>query len=233
MSRNALPEPLAEGYSRFVNQRAPAEQALYQQLGQGQSPHTLVLSCADSRVDPATIFGAAPGELFVLRNVANLVPAFDRYNDEGNTNGQSGEQGPLTATAAGLEFAVGHLRVSRILVMGHARCGGVAAALHQCQYPEIADDKDSGRYFIDRWVGQMTDDGHKVLADHAGADADTLQQQLEFRNVRQSVARLRSYPFIASAETEGRLSLHGGWFSIADAALWWMQDDGSFSVVEA
>ncbi len=233
MSRNALPEPLAEGYSRFVNQRAPAEQALYQQLGEGQSPHTLVLSCADSRVDPATIFCAAPGELFVLRNVANLVPAFNRYNDEGNTNSQSGEQGPLTATAAGLEFAVGHLQVSRILVMGHSRCGGVAAALHQCQHPEIADDKDSGRYFIDRWVGQMTGDGRQVLADHPDADADTLQQQLEFRNVWQSVARLRSYPFIASAETEGHLSLHGGWFSIADAALWWMQDDGSFSAVEA
>ena len=233
MSRTALPEQLAEGYSRFVNHRAPAEQALYQQLGQGQSPHTLVLSCADSRVDPATIFGAAPGELFVLRNVANLVPSFDRYSDDSHEGSEVGGQGPLTATAAGLEFAVGHLRVSRILVMGHARCGGVAAALHQCQHPEIAHDKTSGRYFIDRWVGQMADDGREVLADHPGADADTLQQQLEFRNVRQSVERLRSYPFIASAEAEGRLSLHGGWFSIADAALWWMLDDGSFAAVEA
>ena len=186
MSRTALPEPLAEGYSRFVNQRAPAEQALYQQLGQGQSPHTLVLSCADSRVDPATIFGAAPGELFVLRNVANLVPAFDRYSDDGHEASEVGGQGPLTATAAGLEFAVGHLRVSRILVMGHARCGGVAAALHQCQHPEIAEDKGSGRYFIDRWVGQMTDDGRQVLEVGGRQVRALIDQTRRYRHREQS-----------------------------------------------
>ena len=224
VSRTALPEQLAEGYSRFVNQKAPAAQALYQRLGEGQTPHTLVLSCADSRVDPTTIFAAAPGELFVLRNVANVVPSFERYSAEG--------QGALTATAAGLEFAVGHLKVSRILVMGHARCGGVAAALHQCQNPEIAEQKDSGRYFIDRWVAQMTEDGDSVLAEYEGEGPAVVQQQLEFRNVRQSVKRLRSYPFIANAEADGRLSLHGAWFSIAYAALWWMQDDGNFGIVE-
>ncbi|MGB1147897.1 MAG: carbonic anhydrase [Alphaproteobacteria bacterium] len=222
MSTRTMPQELAEGYKRFAQGRRVDEEKLYAELGKGQSPHTLVISCADSRVDPATIFGADPGELFVIRNVANLVPPFAAYSDDPNAS--------LAGTAAALEFGVGHLKVSRILVMGHAKCGGVAAALHQCAHPEIKEQTDSGRYFIDQWVGLMHDDGKEVLAQSAPEDQ---QQALEFQNVRRSLDRLMAFPFIKDAVDEGRLTLHGAWFSIADAQLCWMQETGEFLPVEA
>ena len=221
MTTSTMPQELAEGYRRFAQGRRREQQNLYAELGQGQSPHTLVISCADSRVDPAVIFGADPGDLFVIRNVANLVPPFDAYSTD--------PQAALAGTAAALEFAVGHLKVSRILVMGHAKCGGVAAALHQCAHPEVREQTDSGRFFIDQWVSLMHQDGKDVLAQ---SPAEDRQQALEFQNVRRSLDRLMAFPFIAEAVTAGRLSLHGAWFDIAAAQLCWLQESGEFLPVE-
>ena len=225
MCSTTMPQELADGYSRFVSDRAEEQQKLYEQLGKGQSQHTLVISCADSRVDPATIFGAAPGELFVIRNVANIVPPHSAYADDANAN--------LAGTAAALEFAVGHLRVSRIVVMGHAKCGGVAAALGNAQNPDTKPTQGSGRYYIDQWVGLMDEDGKNTVAENPQMDQDGLQLCLEHKNVRRSLERVEAFPFVQEAMKEGRLTLHGAWFSIADAELFWMQDNGEFLSVEA
>ena len=225
MCSTTMPQELADGYNRFVSDRVDEQQKLYQQLAEGQSPHTLVISCADSRVDPATIFGAAPGELFVIRNVANIVPPHSAYSAEPNAH--------LAGTAAALEFAVGHLQVSRIVVMGHAKCGGVAAALGNAQNPDAKPEPDSGRYYIDQWVRLMDEDGSAAVTENPELDQDGLQLCLEHKNVRRSLARLRDFPFIDQAMGEGRLTLHGAWFSIASAELFWLQDDGQFLSVEA
>ena len=108
------PTPLLEGYQRFRKDGYPAQRSLYDELAEGQSPHTLIIACSDSRVDPAHIFGASPGDLFVVRNVANLVPPVDC---DGGRHGVS----------AAIEFAVGTLEVQNIVVMGHGQCGGIAA----------------------------------------------------------------------------------------------------------
>lgn len=225
MCSTTMPQELADGYSRFVSNRIEEQQKLYEQLGTGQSPHTLVISCADSRVDPATIFGAAPGELFVIRNVANIVPPHSAYADAPNSH--------LAGTAAALEFAVGHLRVSRIVVMGHAKCGGVAAALGNAQNPDATPTEGSGRYYIDQWVGLMGEDGKNAVEENPQMDQDGLQLCLEHKNVRRSIERVKAFPFVQEAMKEGRLTLHGAWFSIGDAELFWMQDNGEFLSVEA
>lgn len=224
MSTPTMPDELADGYNRFVFERGEEQEKLYRELGKGQSPHTLVISCADSRVDPATIFGAGPGELFVIRNVANIVPPCDAYGAD--------PDGPLAGNAAAFEFAVDHLRVSRIVVMGHARCGGVAAALGHAQSME-AGKAPAKRSFISRWVSLMADDGSKTVKENPSMDQDGLQTCLEHQNVRSSLERMKSFPFIRKAMDEGRLTLHGAWFSIASAELFWMQDNGEFLSVEA
>ncbi len=225
MCSTTMPQELADGYSRFVSDRVEEQQKLYQQLGEGQSPHTLVISCADSRVDPATIFGAAPGELFVIRNVANIVPPHAAYAADPNAH--------LAGTAAALEFAVGHLQVSRIVVMGHAKCGGVAAALGNAQNPSAKPEPGSGRFYIDQWVGLMNEDGAAAVTENPDLDQDGLQRCLEHKNVRRSLKRLRAFPFVEQAMSDGQLTLHGAWFSIASAELFWLQDDGQFLSVEA
>ena len=186
MCSTTMPQELADGYSRFVSNRIEEQQKLYEQLGKGQSPHTLVISCADSRVDPATIFGVAPGELFVIRNVANIVPPHSAYADAPNSH--------LAGTAAALEFAVGHLRVSRIVVMGHAKCGGVAAALGNAQNPDATPTEGSGRYYIDQWVGLMDEDGKNAVEENPQMDQDGLQLCLEHKNVRRSIERVKAFP---------------------------------------
>jgi carbonic anhydrase len=123
---------LLNGYKAFREQRWPKERALYGALAeQGQSPRMLVIACCDSRVDPATIFDSGPGELFIVRNVANLVPPYEQ--GEG-----------LHGTSAAIEFAVRKLRVRTILVLGHAQCGGVSAAL--------AAEPDPSDIFIAPWI---------------------------------------------------------------------------------
>ena len=225
MSSPTMPNQLADGYNRFVSQRLDEQKQLYRELGQGQSPHTMVISCADSRVDPATIFGAGPGELFVIRNVANIVPAPEAYGEDPDA--------PLAGTAAALEFAVDHLRVSRIVVMGHAKCGGVAAALGRAQSEAGGEAGAEDASYISRWVGVMAEDASKAVADNPSMQQDGLQQCLEHLNVGSSIERMRGFPFIQRAMEEGRLTLHGAWFSIASAELFWMQDDGEFLSVEA
>ncbi|MEQ8348039.1 MAG: carbonic anhydrase [Sneathiellaceae bacterium] len=215
-----VPGQLLAGYRRFRTNRYPEQAALLEELAEGQAPAIMIIACADSRVDPATIFGAAPGELFVARNVANLVPPFDA-------------SGGYHGTSAAIEFAVQGLGVRHIVVMGHARCGGIAACLAAADRPGgtgVVPARAIGR-FIEPWVQIAVPARTAVLATGID-DPDALQLALEYESIGLSIENLRSFPFIAAAEQEGRLTLHGAWFAIKGGLLHWRDPhDGSFGPV--
>jgi carbonic anhydrase len=197
-----VPPDLLDGYRRFREERFAGEAERYRKLAREQRPRTMVIGCADSRVDPATIFSAAPGELFVVRNVAALVPPFE-------------ENGTYHGTSAALEFAVSVLGVESIVVLGHGLCGGIAAAL------SIAENRPIGR-FIRPWVDLIADIRDEVVSDPGIGTAEARQNALEHLAVRQSLRNLESFSFIAAGIRARQLALHGAWFSIARAELHWL-----------
>lgn len=188
-------EHLIEGYRRYRERRWPELQALHKRLAErGQSPRTLVIACADSRVDPATIFDVGPGELFVVRNVANLAPPFEQG---------AGYHG----VSAAIEFAVMQLEVETILVLGHAQCGGVAAAL--------ADrPRDPQRSFLDAWIS-LLDPAKARIAGQAGHAATAL----EYESIRVTLENLATFPFVADAIRNRGLRLAGARYGVADGGL--------------
>ena len=208
-----IPAPLHKGYGRFRDDRFLTEEARYRDLAGGQAPETMIIACADSRVDPATIFAAAPGELFVVRNVAALVPPCET---------SSGYHG----TSAALEFATTGIGVKNIVVIGHGLCSGVAASL------AAAENIPTGT-FIGPWVELLSDVRDDVLRDESLSGPVERQRALEWMGVLYSIGNLRTFPFIREAEQAGRLNLHGAWFSIAEAELYWHNTDtGVFEAVE-
>jgi len=189
-------DALLSGYRRFREGHWAEAKAEYEALAaEGQRPHTLVVACSDSRADPALIFDAAPGQLFVVRNVANLVPPYE-------------PDGQLHGVSAALEFGVKVLEVKRIVVMGHASCGGVSAMLNGAP--------DNCRDFVAPWVAQ----GEAVVRRIAEAvEPDGVIRAAEEAVVRLSLDNLRTFPWIAEREAAGLLTLTGLHFGIADGIL--------------
>ena len=187
-------DPLIEGYRRFRADVWPAERARYEALARwGQSPETMVIACSDSRVDPQTVFGAVPGELFVVRNVAALVPP---YSPDPGYHG----------TSAALEFGVKVLKVARLVVLGHGQCGGIKAMAYGA--PPQAQD------FIASWV----EIGKAAVAAVGEAQQGRLER-IEAEVVRLSLANLMTFPWIAEAAAAGRLTLQGYWFDVHTGVL--------------
>ena len=197
---------LIEGYRRFRTDEWFAEHQRWTQLAEGQSPKVMILACSDSRVEPSIIFDARPGEMFVVRNIAALAPPYE------TTPGRHG-------VSAALEFAVTQLEVEEIIVMGHGSCGGCAAALSgQFDNAEPGEGK-----FIANWVWLLDEARDEVLAHHPQFDAEAIVE-MELRAVQVSLANLRTFPWIAERERDGRLSLHGCHFSIADGKLYLLDE---------
>jgi len=195
-------EKLIEGYRRFRETRWAHERERWAELAEGQSPEVMILACADSRSDPAEIFDARPGEMFVARNIAALAPPYET---------SSGFHG----VSAALEFAVTQLEVGEILVMGHGMCGGCAAAL-----TGKFDDRRAGHgQFIADWVRMLERARDKVRARHTELDRDAFLD-MEQEAVKVSLANLRTFPWIAEREKAGELSLHGAHFSISEGRLY-------------
>ncbi len=202
-----VPSRLLEGYRRFRTERFVNEAARYRALAREQHPSTMIIGCADSRVDPATIFSAAPGELFVVRNVAAIVPPFE-------------EDGVFHGTSAALEFAITVLGVRDIVVMGHGMCGGVAAALAAGQ------NRPVGR-FIRPWVDILSEVRDGLLASNPAEHPARLQRSLEYLAVQHSLANLRQFPFVQRPIRDSRLFLHGAWFSIGEGELQWLDPEST------
>ncbi len=198
-------EHLIEGYQSFRAQVWPERRALFEQLAaRGQSPRTMVIACSDSRVDPAMIFGAGPGEMFVVRNVASLVPP---YMPDDASHG----------TSAALEFGVTVLEVADLIVLGHGMCGGIRALLA----PEMAPSD-----FIGPWMSMARAACDRVLACTPVTEAQTA---CEREAVKLSLANLLTFPWIAARVADGRLRLHGASFDIRFGVLEVLRPDGSFT----
>jgi carbonic anhydrase len=195
-----FPDRLADGYRDFLGGRFAAERQRYETLAEtGQRPQVMVIGCVDSRVSPEVIFNAAPGELLVLRNVANLVPIYEPDRDS-----QHG-------TSAALEFGVQALQVRHIVILGHALCGGIRA---------FADDIPplSSGDFIGRWVSQITPAAARIGPRGTQEDGSYMHR-LELASVELGLSNLLSFPWVRARVEAGELSLHGAHFGVATGVL--------------
>jgi carbonic anhydrase len=196
-----FPDHLTDRFRRFKYRHFAPNQDHYEKLAsEGQAPDVMIVSCCDSRVDPETLFSAMPGELFVVRNVANLVPPFET-------------QGKYHGVSAALEFAALNLRVKHIVVLGHSGCGGVRACL------EHGSLRQTQAQFIVNWVSMLDDARDTVTAAHPGSEPATLRPALEREGIKTSLTNLRTFPCIQVLEGRGSLTLHGAYFDIASGSL--------------
>jgi carbonic anhydrase len=194
-----FPKSLLEGYRAFRTQRLPVEQSRYRELSvHGQSPETMVIGCCDSRVSPEVIFDAGPGELFVMRNIANLVPV---YQPDENAHGVS----------AALEFAVNVLHVKHIVVLGHAQCGGIRAFVDKAAPLSPGD-------FIGKWMAMFVKPG-EVVEQRSHESMQDFVTRIEKAAVFRSLENLQTFPFVRARVESGELQLHGAYFGVAEGSL--------------
>jgi carbonic anhydrase len=194
------PDQLVEGFRRFREQHFTENDALYRQLvTEGQSPKILVVACCDARVDPAIVLDCAPGDLFVVRNVANLVPPA-----ESRSGGRHG-------TSAALEFGVRNLGVEHIIVLGHAHCGGIRSL-----FDDGGEQTDS---YVNSWMRMAENVQAEVVRDLPDATPDEQMAECEQRSILVSLANLMSFPWVRERVTNGALSLHGWYFDIEHGQL--------------
>jgi carbonic anhydrase len=193
-----FPQRLVDGYRAFLDERLPRERSRFAALAEtGQRPEVMVIGCCDSRVSPEVIFDASPGELFVVRNVANLVPP---YAPDGDYHG----------TSAALEFGVQALRVKHIVILGHARCGGIQA------FAEGAAPLSSGD-FISKWMTMIAPAAERI-GPHRDGEEDYLGR-LERAAIELSLTNLMTFPYVAVRVQAGQLALHGAYFGVGSGVL--------------
>ena len=192
---------LIAGYHRFRATGWAEERARWATLREGQSPRVMVIACSDSRVDPAQIFDAGPGEIFVVRNVAALVPPFET---------SPGHHG----VSAALEFAVNVLKVAEVVVLGHGLCGGCQAALTR----KLHGAEPGRGGFIADWIA-MLDEARVPVAEEYGTEGRDAERAMEQAAVKVSLANLRTFPCVQANEARGTLKVRGAYFAIADGLL--------------
>lgn len=202
-------DDLISGYKRFREVAWPERKQLFERLAaRGQRPETLAIACSDSRVDPQMIFDAGPGEMFVVRNVANLVPPFQ---PDSNYHG----------TSAAIEFAVRVLKVKHVVILGHAQCGGIQALLDGA--PPGAED------FVGNWM--KIAEPARLVAEKANLPPAERQRFCEQCCVKLSLANLASFPWVGERVAAGELALHGAYFGVATGRLETLRDDGTFEAI--
>jgi carbonic anhydrase len=200
-----FPQHLIDGYRTFTSQRLPTEQSRYRELSErGQAPEVMVIGCCDSRVSPEVIFDAGPGELFVVRNVANLVPV---YQPDGGAHGVS----------AALEYAVNALQVKHIVVLGHAQCGGIRAFIDNTAPLSPGD-------FIGRWMSMFVKPG-EIVEQREHESMSDFTVRIEKAAVFRSLENLMTFPFVRTQVASGKLELHGAYFGVAEGALFVLDRD--------
>jgi carbonic anhydrase len=203
-------DTLIEGYRRFRATGWPEHRRLFKDLAaRGQSPRAMVITCSDSRLDPQLIFGTAPGEIFVVRNVAALVPPYEPDQ-------------AYHGTSAALEFAVRVLKVADIIVMGHAQCGGIGALLRGAG--------EGGADFVQHWMKIATEARDRALIMTQG-DPDKAQTLCEHEAVKVSLDHLMTFPWVRERVESGALKLHGWYFGIESGELLRLDKDGKFRAV--
>jgi len=203
-------DSLIEGYRRFRATGWQEHRRLFKELAaEGQSPRALVITCSDSRLDPSLIFGTAPGEIFVVRNVAALVPPYERDS-------------AYHGTSAALEFAVRVLKVEHIIIMGHAQCGGIGALLRGAG--------DGGADFVKHWMDIAATARDRALLMTEG-DTERAQTLCEHEAVKVSLEHLMTFPWVRERVESGATKLHGWYFGIESGELLRLGKDGKFRPV--
>ncbi|MEL0253008.1 MAG: carbonic anhydrase [Novosphingobium sp.] len=192
---------LLAGYRRFREHGWTPKLERWRELRESQEPQVMIIACSDSRVDPAQIFDVDPGEIFVVRNVAAMVPPYE------TTPGHHG-------VSAALEFAVQVLKVKEVVVMGHGMCGGCKAALTQ----SLKGTGPGEGGFVTDWIA-LLDDAREEVVEKYGTEGRTAEQAMELAGVRASIQNLRTFPFVAAKEASGELTLRGAFFAISDGVL--------------
>lgn len=202
-------ERLIEGFRRFRQRYFVEQPEVYDRLVKhGQSPQALVIACSDSRVDPALITDSNPGDMFVVRNVANVVPPFV---DDGKTHG----------TSAAIEFSIKHLQVPHVVIMGHSQCGGIRALME-------GRHSNTTHGFIDPWMDVMAPAREHVKNDHSEVSLDEQCRLCEREAIGVSLENLRTFPFVSHQIDEGKLKIHGWYFDFEAGELFERQPDNSF-----
>jgi carbonic anhydrase len=217
MPESSSPEfaRLLAGYRKFRANAWSPNRERWEQLREGQTPAILIIACSDSRVDPSQIFDVDPGEVFVVRNVAAMVPPFE------TTPGHHG-------VSAALEFAVQVLEVKEIIVMGHGMCGGCKVALTR----ELHGTEPGEGGFIADWIA-LLDEAREPVAAQYGIEGREAERAMEHAGVKVSLQNLRTFPCIRRKERDGALKLRGAWFTIADGVLHVLDEaSGVFAPVE-
>lgn len=195
-----FPQRLQEGYRAFVEGRLPRERERFEELAwSGQKPDIMVIGCCDSRVSPEVIFDAKPGELFVVRNVANLVPPYETG-------------GLYHGTSAALEFAVQALRVKHIVVLGHGRCGGIRAYADEQSQPLSPGD------FIGKWIS-LVEPAAREIGPRGSELLDDYAERLAFTSIGKTLDNLMTFPCVNILAGRGKLQLHGAYFDVFSGAL--------------
>ena len=196
-----FPQRLTEGYRAFLDDRFVREQSRYEKLAEsGQTPKIMLIGCCDSRVSPEVIFDASPGEMFVVRNIANLIPPFSPDDQ-------------LHGTSAALEYAIQALKVQHIVVLGHGRCGGIRAFADDSQEALSPGD------FIGKWITLIEPAARRSGGRGRNEDFAGYVERLALASVQQSLDNLRTFPCIKILEEKGRLHLHGAYFAVATGTL--------------
>lgn len=200
------------GFKRFRSKYFEGKNSLYRKLSQnGQTPKTLIIGCSDSRVDPAILLSAAPGELFVVRNVGNLVPPFE-------------EKPGFHGVSSAIEFAVVNLKVENVVILGHRQCGGIRALMSGVHNPAPS--------FISSWVSIAEEAKQSVMEKYAGADNETLCAHCELESIRISMKNLRTFPFVQQAIEERQMNIIGAYFDLEDGRLLGLNETtGTFAAV--
>ena len=201
---------LIEGYERFYTKYFVDNPELYQDLSEGQSPKLLVIACCDSRVHPDRILDTDPGDIFVIRNVANLVPLNE-------------EDGKSHGTSAAMEFAIKHLGVKHVIVIGHSQCGGIKSLME-------GEHADSNYGFIDPWMKIASSAREKVLKEHSDKDFAEQCAYCEKEAISISLNNLMTFPWIKERHDSGELQIHGWYFDIATGQLL-SKEAGEFKLV--
>lgn len=206
---------LMAGFRKFRVKYFESEDPLYSRLaspGTGQTPKTLIIGCSDSRVDPALITSASPGEIFVVRNVANLVPPYEKG-------------GGFHGVSAAIEFAVVNLKVENIIILGHRQCGGIRALM--------LDEVPEPNGFVAQWVRIAKAAKERVLAKHKGEDAETLCRHGELESIQESLKNLKTFPFVEEAIQHRGLTVMGIYFDLESGQLMECDDStGSFKNID-
>jgi carbonic anhydrase len=205
-------DQLIAGYRRFRENGWTPHRARWERLRDGQEPKVMIIACSDSRVDPAQVFDTDPGEMFVVRNVAAMVPPFET---------SPGHHG----VSAALEFAVQVLKVKEVVVMGHGMCGGCRAALTQ----EMAGTERGQGGFVADWIS-LLDEARKLVVEAYGTSGRDAERAMEMAGVKASLGNLRTFPWVKEKEDTGELTLRGAFFAIADGVLHLLDEEtGAFA----